>query len=120
MTGSDRPFMSTPVSESSVGTATLRRVRPQVRPLRQKHFAIGVASIRAARLRLSYEQWHVLHLTSYLGVGLAFSHQLAGPDLAGWKMGQICWSLIYVYAYFLLLRYRFVAPMYQAWRHRLK
>src|SRR2546421_24123 len=47
MTGSDRPFMSTPVSESSVGTATLRRVRPQVRPLRQTHFAISPGALIA-------------------------------------------------------------------------
>ena len=83
-------------------------------------FAIGVASMRAVRRKLSYEQWHLLHLTTYLGAGLAFSHQLAGPDLAGWKIGQILWSLLYVYAYALVARYRIVAPVYQAWRHRLR
>src|SRR3977135_4069884 len=67
-------------------------------------FAIGLASIRAARRRRSYEQWHVLHLAAYLGAGLAFGHQLAGPDLAGMRMGQIAWSLRYTHAHFLSLR----------------
>jgi hypothetical protein len=50
----------------------------------------------------------------------AFGHQLAGPDLAGMRIGQIAWSLLYTYAYFLVLRYHLVAPLYQAFRHRLR
>ena len=33
-------------------------------------------SIRAARRRIRYESWHLLHLYAYLGVGLALPHQL--------------------------------------------
>ncbi len=81
---------------------------------------VGVASARAVRRKLSYEQWHALHLVTYLATGLAFSHQLAGPDLAGRRTLQIAWALLYTYAYGLVLRYRLVAPLQQAFRHRLR
>ena len=37
---------------------------------------VVVTSVRAARGRLRYESWHLLHLYAYLGVGLALPHQL--------------------------------------------
>src|SRR4051794_31642215 len=43
--------------------------------------AVGVASARTARRRLSYETWHTLHLLTYAAVALSFVHELAGPDL---------------------------------------
>jgi predicted ferric reductase len=44
---------------------------------------VGLASLRTLRRRLSYEQWHFLHLLTYLAVAFGFVHQLAGPDLVG-------------------------------------
>src|SRR5262249_3933016 len=42
---------------------------------------VAVTSMRAARRRLRYESWHLLHLYAYLGVGLAIPHQLwTGTD----------------------------------------
>jgi len=42
---------------------------------------VVVTSLRAARRRLRYESWHLLHLYAYLGVGLALPHQLwTGAD----------------------------------------
>jgi predicted ferric reductase len=81
---------------------------------------IGLASLRAVRRRLSYEQWHFLHLLTYLAVGLGFAHQLAGPDLAGRRWLQIAWALLYTYAYALVLRWRVLQPFFQLWRHRLR
>jgi ferredoxin-NADP reductase/DMSO/TMAO reductase YedYZ heme-binding membrane subunit len=83
-------------------------------------FAVRMASARAARHKLSYEWWHLLHLATYLAAGLAFGHQLAGPDLAGRRIEQVGWGLLYTYAYALVLRYRCVAPLQQACRHRLR
>ena len=37
---------------------------------------VVVTSVKAARRRLRYESWHLLHLYAYLGVGLALPHQL--------------------------------------------
>jgi predicted ferric reductase len=81
---------------------------------------IGVASLQAVRRRLSYERWHLLHLLTYLAVGLGFAHQLAGPDLVGRKWLQIAWALLYCYAFALVLRWRVFQPAFQLWRHRLR
>ncbi len=43
--------------------------------------AVAVTSIRAARRRLSYETWYGIHLYAYLGIALAFLHELVvGTD----------------------------------------
>lgn len=81
---------------------------------------VAVVSIRAVRRRMSYERWHALHLSTYVAVGLSFSHELAGPDMAGNRFVQVFWSLLYVYAYVLILRYRVISPLWQAFRHRMR
>ncbi|MDN3935620.1 ferredoxin reductase family protein [Arthrobacter sp. YD4] len=82
--------------------------------------AVGAISARSVRRRLSYETWHVLHLLTYLAVALSFSHELAGPDLAGLPLVQVAWSLLYTFSFGLVLRYRVLAPLTQLWRHRLR
>jgi predicted ferric reductase len=82
--------------------------------------AIAVASARAARRRLSYEAWHSLHLLTYVGVALSFVHELAGPDLAGYRLLQIGWALLYTHVFALLLRHRVLTPLRRAVRHRLR
>ena len=52
--------------------------------------------------------------------GVGFAHQLAGADLAGRKWLQIAWSLLYTYAFALVLRWRVLQPLFQFWRHRLR
>jgi predicted ferric reductase len=82
--------------------------------------AVGAASARAARRRLSYETWHTLHLLTYAGVALSFVHQLAGPDLTGHRLLQVCWALLYTYVFALVLLHRVLTPLRQATRHRLR
>jgi predicted ferric reductase len=81
---------------------------------------VGLASLRVLRRRISYEQWHFLHLLTYLAVAFGFAHQLAGPDLVGRQWLQIAWSLLYTYAFALVLRWRVLQPLFQLWRHRLR
>ena len=81
---------------------------------------IGLASLRVLRRRISYERWHLLHLLTYVAVGLGFAHQLAGPDLVGRRWLQIAWALLYCYAFALVLRWRVLQPAFQLWRHRLR
>jgi predicted ferric reductase len=81
---------------------------------------VGLASLKVVRRRISYERWHLLHLLTYLAVALGFAHQLAGPDLAGRQWLQIAWSLLYTYAFVLVLRWRVIQPLFQLWRHRLR
>jgi predicted ferric reductase len=80
---------------------------------------VGPASLRVVRRRISYEGWHFLHLLTYLAVAFGFAHQLAGPDFAGRRWLQIAWSLLYTYAFALVLRWRVLQPLFQLWRHRL-
>ena len=82
--------------------------------------AIAVISIRIARRKLSYETWHGVHLLTYVALALTFAHELAGPNLAGQPVIQVAWTLLYVYALALVARYRFLRPLAQAWRHRLR
>jgi predicted ferric reductase len=82
--------------------------------------AVGAISAQSVRRKLKYETWHVLHLLTYVAIALSFSHELAGPDLAGLPLVQVAWSLLYTFSFGLILRYRVLAPLTQLWRHRLR
>jgi len=77
-------------------------------------------SIRAVRKRVSYETWHALHLLVYLGVALSFVHQLAGPDLAGHRLLQLAWALLYTHVFTLVLKHRVLTPLRNGTRHRMR
>ncbi len=81
---------------------------------------VAVASARMARRLLSYERWHAVHLLAYVGVALAFTHQLAGPDLAGHRVLQVGWALLYVDVFALVVHHRVLAPLRRAQRHRMR
>jgi predicted ferric reductase len=82
--------------------------------------AVAVVSARSARRRLRWETWYFLHLSMYVAIALSFTHQLAGPDLAGHRWLQIGWALLYTFTFAVVLRYRFIAPAHAALRHRLR
>jgi predicted ferric reductase len=82
--------------------------------------SVGIISAQSMRRRLRYETWHFLHLLTYLAIALSFSHELAGPDLAGLPLVQVAWSLLYTFSFGLVLRYRILAPLTQLCRHRLR
>jgi DMSO/TMAO reductase YedYZ heme-binding membrane subunit len=57
---------------------------------------VVVTSIRAARRRLRYESWHLLHLYAYAGAGLALPHQLwTGADFVGSTASTVYWWTLY-------------------------
>jgi predicted ferric reductase len=82
--------------------------------------SVGIISARSVRRKLTYETWHFLHLMTYVAIALSFSHELAGPDLAGLPLVQVAWSLLYTFSFALILRYRVLAPLTQLLRHRLR
>src|SRR3954453_19410733 len=82
--------------------------------------AVAVGSARSARTRLRWETWYFWHRGPYMAIPLSFTHQLAGPDLAGHRWLQIGWALLYTFTFALVLRYRFIAPAHAALRHRLR
>ncbi len=81
---------------------------------------VAWSSARAARRRLSYEWWYVVHLTTYLAVALAFLHQVdAGADFVGHPLNRLLWWTMYVVVAVLLLVGRVVLPLRTWFRHRL-
>lgn len=83
--------------------------------------AVGVASARAARRRLRYETWHVIHLYTYLAVALAFAHQFStGADFATNPPARVLWATMYIVVAVLLVWYRLLTPIRVALRHQLR
>lgn len=80
-----------------------------------------VTSIRAARARLRYESWHLLHLYAYLGVGLALPHQLwTGQELLTSKGATVFWWGLWGLAAGAVLVWRIGLPLWRSARHRIR
>jgi predicted ferric reductase len=81
----------------------------------------GVVSARAARRRMRYETWYYLHLYTYLAVALAFSHQFAdGAEFMTNTAARVAWSALYIGVAAAITWFRFITPVRQALRHRLR
>jgi predicted ferric reductase len=82
---------------------------------------VVILSIRAARRRLRYESWHLLHLYAYLGVGLALPHQIwTGADFAGSAVSQVYWWTLYAVTLAAVLAFRVALPLWRSAYHRLR
>ncbi|MFJ6196340.1 ferric reductase-like transmembrane domain-containing protein [Micromonospora sp. NPDC092111] len=82
---------------------------------------VVVTSIRAARRRLRYESWHLLHLYAYLGIGLALPHQLwTGADFVSSTAARAYWWTAYLAALGSVLVFRLGLPAYRSLRHRVE
>jgi predicted ferric reductase len=82
---------------------------------------VVVTSVRAARRRLRYESWHLLHLYAYLGVGLALPHQLwTGADFTASPLATLYWWTIYLCGAGALVIFRLGLPLWRSMRHRLE
>ncbi|GLY33823.1 ferredoxin reductase family protein [Kineosporia sp. NBRC 101731] len=81
---------------------------------------VGVTSARAARRRLAYETWHLVHLLTYLAIALTFTHQFsAGADFTDRRV-QVVWLALYAVVGTLLLWYRLLTPLLNLTRHTLR
>jgi predicted ferric reductase len=80
-----------------------------------------VTSVRAARRRLRYESWHLLHLYAYAGVALALPHQLwTGTEFLDSRVAAAYWWAAWVLAAGSILAFRFGLPLWRSMRHRLR
>ena len=83
--------------------------------------AVGVASVKAARRRLSYETWYGIHLYAYIAVALAFLHELAvGTDFVDDTVAQAYWVALYVAVIVLVVVFRIGQPIALTLRHRFR
>ncbi len=82
---------------------------------------VAVTSVRAARRRLRYESWHLLHLYAYLGAGLALPHQLwSGQDFRASAASTVFWWTFWALAAGAVLVWRVAVPLVRSARHRLR
>ena len=82
---------------------------------------VVVTSVRAARRRLRYESWHLMHLYAYLGVGLAIPHQLwTGTDFVSSTGRQVFWWTAWGVSMASVLVWRVGLPLWRNLRHDLR
>lgn len=80
---------------------------------------VVITSIKAARKRLRYENWHLVHLYAYLGMIFALPHMLAdGQHFHGELAQAYLWGL-YIAAAAATIVYRVALPIYRTVSHRL-
>jgi predicted ferric reductase len=78
-------------------------------------------SLRAARARLRYESWHLLHLYAYLGVGLALPHQLwTGQEFLASTASTVFWWGLWILAAGAIVVWRIAVPLWRSARHRVR
>ena len=81
---------------------------------------VVVTSIRRARRKMRYESWHLIHLYSYLGVGLALPHQLwTGEDFLSSPWATVYWWTLWAAAIGAVIVFRLIYPLLSSLRHRL-
>ncbi|MBD3926412.1 ferric reductase-like transmembrane domain-containing protein [Nocardioides cavernae] len=82
---------------------------------------VVATSIRAARRRLRYESWHLMHLYAYLGVGLAIPHQLwTGADFTSSPGRRVFWWTAWAACAGSVLVWRVALPVWRNLRHDLR
>ena len=83
-------------------------------------FLVVGTSIRAARRRLRYESWHLIHLYAYVGVGLALPHEIwTGADFTGSAAARAYWWGLYGLAAVSVVLFRLALPAWRTLRHGL-
>jgi predicted ferric reductase len=81
---------------------------------------VGATSVRMARRRLRYENWHLLHLYAYLGVGLSVPHEIwTGADFSATPAARAYWVAAYLVAAGAVLVFRVGLPVWRNLQHRL-
>jgi predicted ferric reductase len=84
-------------------------------------FMVVLTSVRAARRRLRYESWHLMHLYAYLGVGLALPHQLwTGQQFTDSPAKAVFWWTAWIATAIAVLVWRVGRPLWLNLRHRLR
>ena len=84
-------------------------------------FLVVLTSIKAARRRIRYESWHLLHLYAYVGVGLALPHQLwTGQQFLSSPGRTFFWWTAWAVAAGSVLVWRVGLPVWRNLWHRLE
>ncbi len=83
--------------------------------------AVVVTSVVIARRRMRYEWWYAVHVTAYAAIALAWFHQIpTGNELVLDQTAADYWRALYVATAAVLVGFRFVVPVANAFRYRLR
>ena len=81
----------------------------------------AISSYQIARRHMSYETWWVVHLYTYLGIGLSYSHQLAtGASFIHHPFARAFWIGLWLLTVGVVVAYRILLPVARSVRHDLK
>lgn len=82
--------------------------------------ALGLTSWKRIRGRLARQRWWTIHLYAYLGIALAFGHQIfsGGPFLSGF--GRVWWVGLYCAVGLAVLTWRVIVPIRSSIVHDLR
>ena len=81
----------------------------------------GISSYRHVRRRLQYETWWVIHLYLYLGLAMAFGHQIfTGIPFIGHPLVRALWIVIWAATAGMVVVFRVAQPVWRSLRHRLQ
>jgi predicted ferric reductase len=81
----------------------------------------AITSYRAVRRRLRYETWWVVHLYLYLGLALAFVHQIVtGVSFVGHPLVRALWIAIWIGTAWLVVTCRIGLPAWRSLRYGLR
>jgi len=76
---------------------------------------VVVSSIRAARRKLSYEAWYLIHLLSYISIFVAIPHQFSlGTELLAEPLLATYFIALYVFVGLNIVWFRFLFPVVQS------
>ena len=81
----------------------------------------GISSYRHVRRRLRYETWWVIHLYLYLGLAMAFAHQIfTGVSFIGHPLVRALWIVVWAATAGMVLVFRVAQPAWRSLRHQLR
>jgi ferredoxin-NADP reductase len=81
----------------------------------------SITSYRAIRRRLRYETWWAIHLYLYLGLALAFAHQIfTGLSFIDHPLTKALWITVWAATAGMVVVFRIGQPAWRSLRHQLR
>jgi predicted ferric reductase len=81
----------------------------------------AVTSYRHIRRRIRYESWWIIHLYLYLGLALAFAHQIfTGVSFIGHPLVRALWIAVWAATAGMVIVFRVAQPIWRSLRHQLR